>query len=100
MFSYLDSISSSSKFFLFFLFVYLFCLDNTEVAKQLDKAKGIAEIIKEIKEADGCGAFHLAAAQGKTEICQYLVEDLNFVVDFHSVRGIPNFVIFLFFAFI
>jgi hypothetical protein len=44
----------------------------------LDEGKGIAETLKGIKDSDGLGAFHLAAAQGKTEIYQYFAEDLNF----------------------
>jgi hypothetical protein len=75
-----------SKFF-FFIVLFL-CVNNLEMAKELDKGKGIAETLKEIKDSDGLGAFHLAAAQGKTEICQYFVEDLKFDVDFRSAKGI------------
>ncbi|KAJ3687195.1 hypothetical protein LUZ61_016359 [Rhynchospora tenuis] len=58
-----------------------------EVAKELDKGNGIADEIKGIKDAKGNSAFHLAAFHGRTQICQYFVEDLGFPVDFWSRNG-------------
>ncbi|KAJ3687196.1 hypothetical protein LUZ61_016360 [Rhynchospora tenuis] len=53
-----------------------------EVAKQFNEAK-----IEEIEDEDGDSALHLAAFHGRTKICQYLVEDLAFPVDFLTEKG-------------
>ncbi|KAJ1691838.1 hypothetical protein LUZ63_015993 [Rhynchospora breviuscula] len=58
-----------------------------EVARELDEGKGVADIVKEIKDAKGHSAFHLAAYHGRTHICQYFVEDMGFPVDFCSENG-------------
>ncbi|KAJ4774816.1 ankyrin repeat family protein [Rhynchospora pubera] len=58
-----------------------------EVAKDLNKGNGIADAIKEIKDANGDSAFHLAAYHGRTEICHYFLQDLGFPVDFWSQNG-------------
>ncbi|KAJ3687192.1 hypothetical protein LUZ61_016356 [Rhynchospora tenuis] len=50
-----------------------------EVAKELD--------VKAIKDANGLSAFHLGSFHGRTNICQYFVEDLGFHVDFLSPNG-------------
>ncbi|KAJ3687199.1 hypothetical protein LUZ61_016363 [Rhynchospora tenuis] len=53
-----------------------------ELAKQLNGTK-----IEEIKDYDGDSALHHAAFHGRTKICQYLVADLAFPVDFLSPKG-------------
>jgi tRNA A37 threonylcarbamoyladenosine biosynthesis protein TsaE len=55
-----------------------------DVAESLNKGKGTAETIKGIKCSKGLCALHHAAAGGKTEICQYLIEVLGIPVDFPS----------------
>ncbi|KAJ4744909.1 ankyrin repeat family protein [Rhynchospora pubera] len=60
-----------------------------EVVKELNGGKetGTADKIKEIKDANGRSALHLAALHGSMEICQYFVEDLGFPVDFLRPKG-------------
>ncbi|KAJ4789817.1 ankyrin repeat family protein [Rhynchospora pubera] len=58
-----------------------------EVAKALNKGNGLADAIKEIKDANGDSAFHLAAYHGRTEICHYFLQDLGFPVDFLTAKG-------------
>ncbi|KAJ4768235.1 ankyrin repeat family protein [Rhynchospora pubera] len=58
-----------------------------EVVKELGEGKEIPDRIEEIKDATGLTALHLSAFFGRTEICQYLVEDLGFPVDFLSPIG-------------
>ncbi|KAJ3687179.1 hypothetical protein LUZ61_016343 [Rhynchospora tenuis] len=58
-----------------------------EIVKELNEGNGIADKIKGIKDKNGDGAFHVAAARGRTAICQYFVEDLGFPVDFYSDKG-------------
>ncbi|KAJ3687202.1 hypothetical protein LUZ61_016366 [Rhynchospora tenuis] len=58
-----------------------------EVANELDEGKGVVDKIKEIKDAKGHNAFHLAAYHGRTEICQYFVEDLGETALFPAVMG-------------
>ncbi|KAJ1691828.1 hypothetical protein LUZ63_015983 [Rhynchospora breviuscula] len=58
-----------------------------EVVKELSEGKEIPDKIEEIKDATGLSALHLSAFHGRTEICQYLVEDLGFPVDFLSPIG-------------
>ncbi|KAJ4789772.1 ankyrin repeat family protein [Rhynchospora pubera] len=58
-----------------------------EVAKDLNKGNGLADAIKEIKDANGDSAFHLAAYHGRTEICHYFLQDLGFPVDFLTAKG-------------
>ncbi|KAJ3687173.1 hypothetical protein LUZ61_016337 [Rhynchospora tenuis] len=53
-----------------------------ELAKQFNEAR-----IKRIEDEDGDSALHVAAFFGRTKICQYLVEDLGFHVDFLSPNG-------------
>ncbi|KAJ3687165.1 hypothetical protein LUZ61_016329 [Rhynchospora tenuis] len=58
-----------------------------EVVLELDGGKEIADKIRELKDANGCSALHLGAFHGRTEICQYLVEDLGFPVNFLTAKG-------------
>ncbi|KAJ4789801.1 ankyrin repeat family protein [Rhynchospora pubera] len=53
-----------------------------KVAKGFNESK-----IKGMKDEMGLSALHLGAFYGKTEICQYLVDDLGFHVDFLTARG-------------
>ncbi|KAJ3687194.1 hypothetical protein LUZ61_016358 [Rhynchospora tenuis] len=60
-----------------------------EVVRELNEGQGIgiADKIKGIKDANGDSAFHLAAYHGRTEICQYFVEELGLDADFSSEYG-------------
>ncbi|KAJ3687176.1 hypothetical protein LUZ61_016340 [Rhynchospora tenuis] len=58
-----------------------------EIVKELNEGNGVADKIKGIKDKNGDGAFHVAAACGSTAICQYFVEELGFPVDFYSDKG-------------
>ncbi|KAJ1691835.1 hypothetical protein LUZ63_015990 [Rhynchospora breviuscula] len=60
-----------------------------EVVKELNEgeAQGIADKIKGITDVNGATAFHLAAYHGRTDICQYFVQDLGFPADFSSDYG-------------
>ncbi|KAH9327099.1 hypothetical protein KI387_007277 [Taxus chinensis] len=52
-----------------------------KIAKALDEGQGLAETLAAVKDANGRGALHFSARDGKTEICKYLLEDLNLDVD-------------------
>ncbi|KAL4200028.1 hypothetical protein AMTRI_Chr03g54340 [Amborella trichopoda] len=46
-----------------------------KLAAQLDEGKELlAKTIADVKDANGRGALHFAAREGKTEICKYLLE--------------------------
>ncbi|XP_078149213.1 uncharacterized protein LOC144544554 isoform X2 [Carex rostrata] len=49
-------------------------------AKKLGKGRRIAQAIASVRHGskDGLGVLHIAAAKGRTEICQYLIEKLGF----------------------
>ncbi|KAJ4789814.1 tetratricopeptide repeat (TPR)-containing protein [Rhynchospora pubera] len=53
-----------------------------EVVKELNENQ-----IKRIRNEIGLSALHLAAFHGRTEICQYFVQDLAFPVDFLTPLG-------------
>ena len=42
----------------------------------------------DVKDANKRGALHFAAREGKTQVCNYLVEDLNLNVDTKDEDGI------------
>lgn len=50
-------------------------------AQVLNEGQGLSETIAAVKDANGRGALHFAARDGKTEICKYLLEELNLSVD-------------------
>ncbi|KAJ1691525.1 hypothetical protein LUZ63_015680 [Rhynchospora breviuscula] len=55
--------------------------DFTNAAKKLGKGKRIAEAIAGVghrEENEIFGAIHIAAVNGRTEICRYLIEELGF----------------------
>jgi hypothetical protein len=45
------------------------------------KDEGMAETISRVCDKYGNGVLHWAAAQGRTEICYYLIEELRFPVN-------------------
>jgi hypothetical protein len=68
-----------------------------ELLTSLDKRSGrLREKVEAVKvEADGvlkgAGALHLAAGNGRLEICSYLVERLRVDVDAVDCGGLPLF---------
>ncbi|KAJ4744906.1 ankyrin repeat family protein [Rhynchospora pubera] len=58
-----------------------------EIVVELNGGKEISDKIRELKDVNGCTALHLGASRGRTEICQYLVQDLHFPVDLHTAKG-------------
>ena len=51
------------------------------MARQLNEDKDLAKTVAAIKDANKRGALHFAAREGKTEVCQYLLEELKLNVD-------------------
>jgi Ankyrin repeat len=45
------------------------------------KDEGMTETISRVCDKYGNGVLHWAAAQGRTEICHYLIEELGFPVN-------------------
>lgn len=58
-----------------------------KIAGQLDEGKGLAKTISDIKDANKRGALHFAAREGKTEVCKYLLEELDLDVDARDDDG-------------
>jgi Ankyrin repeats (many copies) len=58
-------------------------------AKKLCKGRKIADTIASVRHGgrDGLCALHIAAAKGRTEICQYLIEELGFDPNMVSDHG-------------
>ncbi|XP_077247379.1 ankyrin repeat family protein isoform X1 [Tasmannia lanceolata] len=49
-----------------------------KLATQLDEeGKGVAATVAAVKDANKRGALHFAAREGRTEVCKYLLEELN-----------------------
>ncbi|XP_068650270.1 uncharacterized protein [Aristolochia californica] len=49
-----------------------------KLATQLeDGGPGLAKTVTDVKDANKRGALHFAAREGKTEVCKYLLEELN-----------------------
>lgn len=49
----------------------------------------MAKTVADIKDANKRGALHFAAREGKTEVCNYLVEELKLDVDTKDEDGMP-----------
>ncbi|KAJ3687175.1 hypothetical protein LUZ61_016339 [Rhynchospora tenuis] len=60
-----------------------------EVAKELSDGRGIRDRIKAIEDNFGNGdtVLHLSAFHGRTDLCQYFVQQLGFHVDLLSSNG-------------
>jgi ankyrin repeat protein len=56
-------------------------------AAQLDDGKGLAQTVADVKDANKRGALHFAAREGKTELCQFLLEELKLNVDTKDEDG-------------
>ncbi|XP_028790259.1 uncharacterized protein LOC114746212 isoform X2 [Neltuma alba] len=51
------------------------------LAGQLNEDRDLAKTVAAIKDANKRGALHFAAREGKTEVCEYLLEELKLNVD-------------------
>lgn len=58
-----------------------------KAAQAIGEGQDLAETIAAVKDANGRGALHFAARDGRTEICKYLLEDLNLCVDSRDDDG-------------
>lgn len=57
------------------------------LAKQLDDGKGLKKTVEDVKDANDRTALHFAAREGRTEVCQYLVEELKLDVNVKDAEG-------------
>lgn len=53
----------------------------------LDDGRGLAVTIRAVTNELGRGAFHLAAIEGQTEVCMYLVEEIKVDINSLSDQG-------------
>lgn len=58
-----------------------------ELAKALDEGNGVAATAADVKDANNRTALHFAAREGRTEVCQYLLEELKLDVDVKDDDG-------------
>ncbi|XP_052142397.1 uncharacterized protein LOC127762081 [Oryza glaberrima] len=59
-----------------------------KVVRALDEGEGrLADKVGAVRDSDGLGALHLAAAREKLPVCQYLVEELRVDVDAVDNKG-------------
>ncbi|KAL5711320.1 hypothetical protein ACHQM5_021789 [Ranunculus cassubicifolius] len=47
------------------------------LAAELDDGRGIAETVSGIKDSEGKSSLHIAASEGNTAICFYLIDELK-----------------------
>lgn len=58
-----------------------------EAVRAFDEGQGLAKAVLDVKDANGRGALHFAAQNGKDAVCRYLLEELNFPVDLRDNDG-------------
>ncbi|KAG6514691.1 hypothetical protein ZIOFF_025061 [Zingiber officinale] len=58
-----------------------------KLAKVLDEGNGVAATVADVKDANNRSALHFAAREGRTEVCQYLLEELKLDVDVKDDDG-------------
>ncbi|XP_020091446.1 ankyrin-1-like [Ananas comosus] len=58
-----------------------------KTARTLDDGSGIAATVASIRDLNGRGAFHVAATEGKIDVCKYFVEELGLDVNVTSYKG-------------
>ncbi|XP_074579682.1 uncharacterized protein LOC141836158 [Curcuma longa] len=58
-----------------------------KLAKALDEGNGAAATAADVKDANNRTALHFAAREGRTEVCQYLLEELKLDVDVKDDDG-------------
>ncbi|XP_010278138.1 PREDICTED: ankyrin-1-like isoform X2 [Nelumbo nucifera] len=62
-----------------------------KVAVKLDWGEGLAKTVADIKDSNGQGALHHAAAGGRTQVCKCLLKELKLDVDVKDGRGATPF---------
>jgi hypothetical protein len=61
-----------------------------EIVRELGGDEGrAAEKVRALRDSNGVGALHVAAARGKLPVCKYLVEELRLDVNSISEGGAP-----------
>lgn len=73
-----------------FLLYYGVSVDDceTELAKGLDRGKGLAATVASVKDGKERGALSFAATEGQLKMCKYLVEELKIDVNDRDKEGI------------
>lgn len=70
------------------LVLLFFVLSLAENVRALDEGDGrLADKVGAVRDSDGLGALHLAAAREKLPVCHYLVEELRVDVDAVDNKG-------------
>ncbi|KAE9463976.1 hypothetical protein C3L33_04161, partial [Rhododendron williamsianum] len=57
------------------------------LGEELDFGEGLAKMFVQVKDAGGRTALHFAAAEGKTHVCKYLVQDLGLDANLKDRKG-------------
>ncbi|KAG5567483.1 hypothetical protein RHGRI_002885 [Rhododendron griersonianum] len=57
------------------------------LGEELDFGEGLAKTFVQVKDAGGRTALHFAAAEGKTHVCKYLVQDLGLDANLKDRKG-------------
>ncbi|KAG5626379.1 hypothetical protein H5410_011597 [Solanum commersonii] len=72
-----------------FLLYYGVSVDDceTELAKGLDRGKGLAATVASVKDGKERGALSFAATEGQLKMCKYLVEELKIDVNDRDKEG-------------
>src|SRR4051812_46359489 len=74
-----------------FPFACVVCADFQETAQALASgAQGEAAVLEAVADDDGNRALHLAAREGRVEICRYLVKDLRLDVNQTNAKGFAS----------
>ncbi|MCL7038708.1 hypothetical protein MKW94_022087, partial [Papaver nudicaule] len=58
-----------------------------ELVSEYDDGRGLANTVMSFKNENGRGAIHCAAAEGKLNVLDYLIEELAIDVDLKDERG-------------
>ncbi|XP_058208699.1 uncharacterized protein LOC131321764 isoform X2 [Rhododendron vialii] len=58
-----------------------------ELGEEMDFGEGLTKTFVRVKDAGGKTALHFAAAEGKTHVCKYLVQDLGLDVNLKDRYG-------------
>ncbi|XXG88420.1 hypothetical protein AAC387_Pa12g0629 [Persea americana] len=72
------SFSFSLKVLIFF---------KSKLGQQLDEGKGLVGTVADVKDANKRGALHFAPREGKTEVCKFLIEELQLEIDVKDDDG-------------
>ncbi|MCL7042777.1 hypothetical protein MKW94_002749, partial [Papaver nudicaule] len=85
---YLNDFYRSSSFYLHLDFwCLIFTFLKLELVAICDDGRGSANTVRSIKDKNGVGVIHYAAAKGKINVLDYLIEDLGIDVNFKDEKG-------------